>query len=330
MPYSLHDPVFTTLAAFHASTRPSPDSRPKRLVHCINPFSAQPGTEHYRAQHVTLASMAQARDVAHLLRPDVEVVLAKATLGDDFESGSLEFDLHYTLERSVSDLGQFKKPRPLPLVMDVLTAAPVEPDDIFIFTNTDISLSSNFYVFIQSVFERGVDCAIINRRTISDCYADAHDLALMEVETGTKHPGFDCFAMRGALRDRLLPYDSCIGIGGVMLPLVHQLLALADRPVVLLDAHATFHLGDDQTWRTDDFSDYTEHNRSEIDRIFAALVSDPTQKETLVSRLAGAHETWVFKDHLKRMAGIQPVPTPKKQRRFAAKARAAVRSLFRA
>jgi len=305
MPYDPQHSVFATIGDFYKRTQPSTGKAVKRIIHCINPFLAKPGTEHDRAQRVTLTSMTVARRTASVVCPEIDVVFGKITLGDDFDSGLIEFDIHRTLTRSVLDLADFDVPRPLPLVMDLFTAVPVGRDDVFIFTNTDIALSSNFYGFVQSVFERGVDCAIINRRTISDYYKNEQDLALMAIETGTPHPGFDCFAMRGELRDKLMPYDSCVGIGGVMLPLVYQLLAFAKHPVVLLDAHATFHLGNDKSWTNEDFADYSKHNRKEIDRIFATLIEKPDQKEILLQRLSGAHEPWIFKDNLKRLAGLR-------------------------
>ncbi len=297
-----HD-VFQKLHDFYQSSRPDRGASANRIIHYLNPFPAKPGSEHDRAQRVTLASMKQARAVAATTSPDLTVEFVKVTLEQDLPTPLLDFDRHCRLERTILDLKDFKIPRPLPLVMDVLTAGSVAKDDIFIFTNADIALVPDFYTFIEALFRRGVDAAIINRRTISGVYKDESDLPLMAVEAGRPHPGFDCFAFRGHQRDALLPYDSCIGIGGVMLPLVHQLLAKATRPVVLLDAHATYHLGDDRQWQADDFADYTDHNRHEIDRTFERLISDAEIKERLVKRLSQAHESWIFPSRLLHMVG---------------------------
>lgn len=323
--------VFTTLEGYYAETQRTFAPCGSRIVHCINPFPAKPGSEHDRAQRVTFASMTHARSVARQLQPQLDVRFAKVTDTHDVSSGLIEFDDHYWLERTVTDLVDFKIPRPLPIMMDVLTAAPVEPDDIFVFTNVDIALVPGFYGFLEAVFSRGADCAIINRRTISGMYEDEHDLPLMSGEAGEPHPGFDCFAFRGRLRDALLPYDSCVGISRVMLPLVHQLLARADRPVVLLDAHATYHLGDDRQWLHEDFADYTAHNLREVNRVFQALLDDlddPAIKDRLVQRLLQAHKASVFPSNLRALAGLQAPPSPSRRNRFARRLRSLMRKLF--
>lgn len=275
--------------------------------------------------------MTHARSVARQFQPELDVRFVKVTDAHDVSSALIEFDDHYRIGRTITDLADFKIPRPLPIMMDVLTAAPVEPDDIFVFTNVDIALVPGFYGFIEAVFTRGADCAIINRRTIPGIYEDERDIPLMACETGAPHPGFDCFAFRGRLRDTLLPYDSCVGIGLVMLPLVHQLLALADRPVVLLDAHATYHLGDDSLWLHDDFADYMAHNRREVERIFQALLDDlddPAMRDRLVQRLLQAHKPSVFPPRLRALAGLQSPPPLSRRHRLVRRLRSVVRKVL--
>lgn len=317
--------TFATVARYYAETRRAAAPRETRIVHCVNPFPAEPGSEHDRAQRVTFASMTRARSVARQVSPQRDIRFVKVTDARDISSALIAFDDYHKLDRAVTDLADFKIPRPLPIMMDVLTAAPVAPDDIFVFTNVDIALVPEFYGCLDAIFARGADCAIINRRTISGVYEDERDLPLMACEAGAPHPGFDCFAFRGRLRDALVPYDSCVGIGGVMLPLVHQLLARAERPVVLLDAHATYHLGNDRQWQNDDFADYAAHNRAEIDRIFQALLDEPGVRDRLLHRLAQVHQPWVFPPRLRALAGLPAVPSPRGRTRLGR----AVRSLRR-
>ena len=249
--------------------------------------------------------MVRARKIAQILCPNVEIVFAQVTLQHDQPMSMSQSDISVKIDRTVQDLREFQVPRPLPLVMDVLTAVDLKPEDIFIFTNVDIALAPNFYEFINSVFERGIDCAIVNRRTISDVYCDERDLSLMTNEVGAPHPGFDCFAYLGSLKNRLTHYDSCVGIAGVMAPLVYQLLAKAKRPVVLLDAHATFHLGDDKEWKNDKFKDYSEHNLNEIHTVFNALLDDVEQKQRLLDRLTGEHGIKVIPRGLRGKLGVK-------------------------
>lgn len=280
---------------------------PNRIVHCVNPFPAKLNSEHHRAQSVTLASMAAARTFARCHSPDLSVDLVSVTLpGEEVDTIGIAFTEEIRLERSILDIRTFNVPRQLPLIFDILSAPAVAPDDILVYTNIDISLTPQFYIVLAELFARGADCAVINRRTISNAYHDPDDLALMALEVGTPHPGFDCFAFRGKLRDSMVPFSSCIGIGGVMLPLLYNLLALAEAPTVLLDAHATFHIGDDKSWRKPDLGDYSAFNSAELDRVFDALQSDPEIGARLVSRLQGAHLPWVFPDRLRARVGIAP------------------------
>lgn len=245
------------------------------ILHCINPFPAEPGSEHDLAQRVTFASVRRARQVAAALAPQVRTRLASVVLtGESAASGDL-FDEEHVLNRSILDIGRFEKQRRLPVLIDILRAPSPADSDILVYTNADIGLVPQFYLFLRRLFARGIDCAIVNRRTISASYPDAEEIELMSAEASTPHPGFDCFAFRASLRERLVPFDSCIGIGGVMLPLLYNLLAFAEEPAIVLDAHATFHLGNDETWRSSDFNDYSAFNRRQIDHVFQTLIDNP-------------------------------------------------------
>ncbi len=319
--------VFLTMREYYLSSQGGDAARVGKIVHCINPFPAALGSEHEKAQRITLASMTKARKAASVLSPNLNILFANVTSGEEFFSPSIDFDVHRKLSRTVTDLKSFRVPRNLPLVMDILTSVPLEASDVLVFSNVDISLSPSFYSFLEAIFSRGSDCVIINRRTISDVYLDERDLSLMDGEVGAAHPGFDCFAFRGWLRDALEPYDSCVGIGGVMLPLVYQLIAKASDPVVILDAHLTYHLGDDQQWKSDEYSDYREHNRLEIDRIFRSLIVNKAVREEFLSRLSHAHEPWVFPDRLRAVAGMDERRTGSDYMRLRRRVKMMLRSL---
>jgi hypothetical protein len=249
--------------------------------------------------------MADARSVVAQRRPTVEVKLASVQLRGD-KTPEIDANCYdqIWLDRSILDLGTFRVSRRLPLLFDVISAPSVSPDNILIYTNIDIGLLPHFYLLIDEIFSRGADCAVINRRTISESYRDVSDLSFMIHEAGAPHQGFDCFAFRGWLRDAILPFSSCLGIGGVMKPLLYSLLAKAVNPVILLDAHATFHIGDDRTWLDPDFLDYAAFNRAEEDRVFDLLCSDALTADRLITRLQGAHVPGVFPQRLRRRVGI--------------------------
>lgn len=296
--------VFLKLDGFYRATTAQSGPHGSRIVHALNPFPTKPGTEHDRAQQVTLATMTRARETAKSHKPDLQIDFAKVIVEDTVDTPGIDFETTHRLDRTITDLHSFNIPRPLPLAYDVLTALPLAQDDILVFTNVDIALMPDFYLFLDQIFARDVDAAVINRRSISDAYTGVDDLVIMGMEVGNPHTGFDCFAMRGSVRDKLVPYTGCVGIAGVMLPLVHMLLAKAERPVVLLDAHATFHLGNDRQWRSEKFADYSDHNIREIDRVFDVLTADSDTRERLIQRLSGAHAPWVFPRRLKTQAGV--------------------------
>lgn len=279
-----------------------------KIVHCVNLFEAPVGSEHHRAQAVTLHSMSLARDFAKTLSPDLKVHLVSATVRADAGLSPKAFETHYFLERTVQDLASFKVPRALPLICDILNNVKLNKTDILIYTNVDIALMPGFYGFIEDVFSRGFDCAIINRRTISEGYDGPDQIARMYAELGAVHQGFDCFAFRAGLRDKMVPYNSCIGAANVMRPLVYNLLAFSDNPVVLLDAHETFHIGNDKAWKSDEYYDYSEFNRTEAYKVFDGILEDKEAKRRLITRLQGCHKRWVFSNEFRLRAGLERWP----------------------
>lgn len=262
-----------------------PATGPLRITHVVNPFPPTPGSEHDRAQTVTLAAMDRARRVAAVSDPDVTVRQIAVVLPGEAPEDAGRFDDVLTLGRSVLDLGSFARPRPLPLHCDIVCAPDLPDDEILIYTNIDIAPTDSFYGFVAQLFRDGFDAAIINRRNISDSWTGAEDLPLMVAEVGQPHQGADCFAFRAGLRARFLPWDGCVGIGHGELPLVQNLMVFAEAPCMLLDAHATLHIGSVESWLTSDFADFFAHNRTEADRVFDHIHADPALWARLTSAL---------------------------------------------
>jgi len=279
--------VFETVGSFYKRTVSSDTlGEPVgRILHCLNPFPVKPATEHERAQSITLRSIRYAKQVTAATAPNLRIEHVAAILQSDNVQTELEFDHRVQLTRSVSDFQKFKIHRDLPLLYDIITSAPANPNDIIIFTNVDISIVPTFYLFIENIFRRGCDCVVVNRRTISDVYSSESDIHLMSAEVGTKHPGHDCFALRASLLKEFVPFQSCVGIAGAARPLLYNVLAYARAPTVLMDAHVTFHIGDDKTWRNKDFDDYTTFNRRELDRVVNQLLKDKPTRIQLINRL---------------------------------------------
>jgi hypothetical protein len=88
------------------------------------------------------------------------------------------------------------------------------------------------------------------------------DILLMYAKVGETYPGWDCFIFKRDLYPRFVVGQACIGtdwIGRMMIAKA----ALAKRFKVCKDLQMTFHIGDEQVWKTNKFSEYAAHNKEE-------------------------------------------------------------------
>jgi len=267
-----------------------------RFTHIVNPFTPKPGSEHDRAQRVTLASMRTARDAARDAGVGVEQLAAA------FEADQLCIvdPLRPTapLERSAQDFAALAGVRPLPLIAEILERAAVEGSgDYLVYTNIDIGLQPRFYEAMDARLRRdehgGGEARplVINRRTISARYAGPEDLGAMYRDRGKRHPGYDCFVFPRAWVGRMRLGDALVGAPWLGSLIVTNLDALSGwRVVIERLAHLTFHLGDDKAWSDD--TDLARHNITEAQRAIDALAEEhgPVPRGSEFDRLrARAH-----------------------------------------
>jgi hypothetical protein len=189
----------------------------KIIGHIINPVIVDKSSDLYRAQPITFETMRIARDLALDL---VEVSLLTAEYPEDRALVPEWFQPTPDLERSILDIGTFRKERRLPLLVDILnrlyTAAP--DADYLIYTNVDIGLMPYFYTAVKHMTEIGYDAFVINRRTIGKEHYDVQKLDLMYCEIGEKHPGYDCFVFKKSLYPTFKLGTACVGAAGKILP----------------------------------------------------------------------------------------------------------------
>ncbi|MDY0296437.1 MAG: hypothetical protein RB296_03880 [Acidobacteriota bacterium] len=240
-----------------------------RFVHGINLVDAPPDSELGSAQAIALETIRCARDFAA-----GEVKVDVVCVPDPGWSGEIPADWHLTapLKRTVSDLHRFSRPRRLPLLTDILERIHAGiAADFMIFTNADIALLPFFYLSLARLAENGYDAMVINRRTIPDYPRVSDAIPLMAAEIGGPHPGYDCFVFE----HRTFPFFRlgrvCMGSAWVGRTLLVNLLCHARRFAEFRDYHLTFHLGDDQTWRNEEYADYQQYNHEEFLRIFNEL-----------------------------------------------------------
>lgn len=228
-----------------------------RLWHAVNFYRV--GSALDAVQQITAQSMLAAKRNA-----GVEIGLLSVALEGEQHVTPEEFLICAPLGRTVQSIRAFSKPRPLPLLFDILRAAAASATDGYlIFTNSDICLAPDFYRSVLQLLELGADALVINRRTADALSAYGAHPFLAALEVGKRHPGFDCFVFPAVWVERFIASDSCIGMPYVMRPLLYNLVAQADRLLIMKSAHLTYHFGDDMPGKTPELADYAAHNEAE-------------------------------------------------------------------
>ncbi len=238
-----------------------------RIAHIVNPLAAGPESDLRTAQPITFETMRIARDFA-AGRADV-TLLAIQLEGEEAPPLPAAFTRLPPLTRTVADLHTFARPRPLPLIRDILDTlfTGTTDADHLVYSNVDISLQPHFYLTVQRLIEQGHDAFAINRRTIPGHYRDLADIPRMWAEIGEPHPGWDCFVFPRGLYPRFQLGRVCIGAGWFGRTLIANLSLLALNFRVFTDLHLTFHIGNERAWKCAESAEYTAHNREECRRI---------------------------------------------------------------
>lgn len=239
--------------------------RKLRFAHIINPVIVGPESDLHIAQPITFQSMLISRDRAQQLA-DVELYSAHYEEDDAIVPPFMQKTPY--LVRSMKDLGQFKKPKKLPLLKDILDRLyEASSADYMIYTNVDIALMPNFYSMLTVFVNSGVDAMVINRRTISDRFTRLEEIAMMFAQAGQPHYGYDCFVFK---REAYPKYDLgniCIGAAAIGSALLLNLLCFADRFIEFRDLHLTFHVGNTEVWRNPDVDDAQRFNQQQYEHI---------------------------------------------------------------
>ena len=243
-----------------------------KVVHIINPVTVDDSSDLFVAQPITFETMRLARDFALDI---VEVNLLTAQYPEDRALVPEWFQPTPNLERSILDIGTFRKERKLPLLVDILdhlyTAAP--DADYLIYSNVDISIMPHFYLAVKRFIDAGYNAFAINRRTISKNFTGIEDIPLMFAEVGGEHPGHDCFVFRRSDYVCFNLGNVCVGMNWVGRVLLWNLICHSQKFNEFKNTHLTFHLGNDKKWKGDDYSDYTAYNKREAQKVLADLES---------------------------------------------------------
>lgn len=240
------------------------------LVHGINLFSPD-GRAIDATQKAVCTSMTAAASA-----DGGETKLIHIQSAEDSDLTPDGFTRSANLARDARTLGDFAVPRPLPLLFDVLDrlAEQTPADGFMLFTNADICLKPQFYRAVRELLGNGFDALVINRRTVSSDHAFAKSSVLAEAEPGLPHPGYDCFVFRRDHYDHFVRNNALIGIPGVARGLLFNMIAHAERMLILRNVALTYHFGDDRTWRSPELEDYAAFNTEQNRAVMKTLSAD--------------------------------------------------------
>ena len=240
-----------------------------KIAHIINPVKVPASSDLFVAQPVTFRAMIHASRC--VTDPDLEVELHVISYPEDDMRLPDDFHVHPPLQRSVLDMGSFSRQRKLPLIRDILDPLISSTDaDYIIYSNVDISPMPYFYDYVAEQLKEH-DALVINRRTISKSDDPAGPLAGFCSQVGSSHPGFDCFVFRKDRYNNFILGSACVGANWIGRVLICNLMAFSDKFFLEKEAHLTFHLGDDRSWKTARNADFDEHNERELAKLMVAL-----------------------------------------------------------
>lgn len=260
------------------------------IHHAVNLYRPRDSDGLGQDQLVTIESMRRALRFAAL--DGVGLAVEHVAVHDERDADAMPDDFRSggALRRTVRDLPGFPEAPPLPLLFDILdavaaVAARPEPTHV-IFTNADICIQPDFYLFVQRAISAGFDSLIINRRTLQ---GDAIDvpLSVAGADFGATHPGLDCFVFPYRWIREFVRSDACVGAGFVMRSLLPNLVALADALLVVTAAQLTFHFGNDRPWKSETFAPLQDHNLLQAKLVHERLSSNAR----LAARLDAFHNS---------------------------------------
>ena len=231
-----------------------------KIAHIINPVKVIEQSDLFKAQPITFESIRVAKNFSKH-KNDIEICTTQ--FEEDITIVPDDFTKLSCLEKSILDVNPNLKGKKLPLIKDILEKLKEASDaDFYIYSNADIALMPQFYDAVYDLISKGHDAIVINRRRLNNSYTSVDELPRMYSDIGRSHPGFDCFIFHKDLLEKFVLGNICIGVPFLEVSLLHNLFSFANKPVLLDDAHLTFHIGMDVL--NFDKNAFYEHNRKEF------------------------------------------------------------------
>lgn len=248
------------------------------IAHIINPVKVDRVSDLFTAQPITFETMKIAQETA---KNEVNVSLYSAQYHEDESIIPDYFTKTPNLERSVLDLGCFKKARKLPLIKDILDRLyQANPEaDYLIYTNADIALQPHFYIEVTKLIDQGYDAFVINRRVIDKKYTKIEEIPLMYPEKGKSHIGHDCFIFKRSLYPKFELGQICIGMPLIGRALYVNCVLNSTNFEEFKNLYLTFHIGNNWTWGKKIFNDYHLYNKNQMKNIMSYFLKNQKLKE---------------------------------------------------
>jgi len=226
-----------------------------KIAHIINPVKVKPNNPSYLhiAQPITFQTMLNAKKVAET---EVQIDLYTTQYPEDREIIPEGFIITSDLEKSVQDHFTFSnKSKKLPLIKDILQKLYDNSDaDYFIYTNVDIGLKPNFYIFIKNQLEKGVDALCIHRGDLPKKKPNCGILDVTKLDKiynmyGQHTFGHDCFVFKRDIVPKLELRKIFIGYPPIGTVLRNQIKKYSKMFREIDTKHdLTFHIGFDKQW----------------------------------------------------------------------------------
>jgi len=216
------------------------------ILHVISTVGNSAPVELQTAQRITLESIEVARNCAQ----NLDITVAASRFADEPLPAEWLNDFP-CLRTSASDLWGVPGGPRLPLLREILEPIHSGIDfDYVVFSNIDIGLQSYFYQLVNLWARSGIDAVNVTRRNV-DSNLTSHGLAAIQASIGRRHPGSDCFIFAAEIAHKLTVGEVSVGLPQVTRTMALNLWLRSNRYRKLGSLHATFHLGNEESWRSD-------------------------------------------------------------------------------
>lgn len=233
------------------------------IAHIINPVKVSEDNKSYLyyTQPITFESMFKSKLYTEK-NNKIEVNLYTINYQEDNSIIPNYFIKLPDLIKSTKDLYPTISKKKLPFLQDIFNnILKYVEADYYIYTNTDIIISENFYEFIFKQIKRfNYDTIIVNRRDnipkyINNIQLNKEHLNIISSIYGERHMGKDCFIIKNSILKKINMRDMFVAYPPWGKILGNYLRAVSNNYKVFGGEYYTYHLGNDNNHGNSDKQD---------------------------------------------------------------------------